>query len=113
MYHLALDLKPPGEMRLDEDQGVARIRPLRDTDWDAMLYLFVHSFRESPPYELASDGDLYALGCDALRKTRKRAEGLESEGFVGAFLVTMTGELACTGKGVGMALLAAVTRVHE
>src|SRR5450759_996138 len=35
MYHLALDLKPPGEMRLDEDQGVARIRPLRDTDWDA------------------------------------------------------------------------------
>jgi ribosomal protein S18 acetylase RimI-like enzyme len=144
-YRLALDLRPPGEMPLAEDQDVARIRPLRPTDWDAMPYLFAHAFRETPPFAILPTGVTYDAGREFLRGTRQRvdgplvagasmvAEGLESGELVGAMLVTSATEWgqaqrhsdqatwptlawamvepACGNRGVGMALLAAVTRV--
>ena len=101
-FNLALDLKPHGEQGLFEGQDVARVRPVRATDWDALPYLYADAFQRTPPFETTSDEGMYRQGRKDLRAIRPRvedpkvagatvvADGLESGELVGAFLVTMS-----------------------
>jgi len=75
-YLAALDLRPMGPAEpVEVHREPVSVRPLRETDWDALPKLFAHAFHRTAPFAGLDDATGLEAAAACLGKTREGGDG--------------------------------------